>query len=172
MENSRFNPINVGAGSLNNPKVKDIIKKLAAKYNLSNQQIFDIVDSQFMAARQAIREGKMDDVHSFKNIQFIHIGKIVMSKTKLIRFLHKLNAIFPGEYQQEFDNLIIEFPNTELPKISKEKLDTPTMRRLFNSYNKQNGTDGTDGTTDGTESTAESGTTTGTMAGEDSRESI
>ena len=161
MENKSYNPINVGAGSLNNPKVKEIIADLAYKYSLSKDQIYDIVDSQFLAAYQAIREGRMDNVHSFKNVQFLHIGKLVMSKTKLIRFLKRLNIIFDGQYQKEYDDLLKEFPNTKIPTNTKLKtVNGIILKRNYANYDKEK-LNKTNGTTNGTADGATDGATDG-----------
>lgn len=61
-------------------------KRLAKKYNLTEKQVKEIFESQFVFSRQAMKEGIHNDVDSFKNINFIKLGKIYVKKGVIERY--------------------------------------------------------------------------------------
>lgn len=54
--------------------------RLAKVYNLTSQQIKEIYESQFHFTRLAMKEGVHDEPETFKNINFIYLGKLYVKK--------------------------------------------------------------------------------------------
>lgn len=55
-------------------------QRLSKIYNLSDSQVKDIYESQFHFTRLAMKEGIHDDPNSFKNINYIYLGKLYVKK--------------------------------------------------------------------------------------------
>lgn len=55
-------------------------QRLSKIYNLSDSQVKDIYESQFHFTRLAMKEGIHDDPDSFKNINYIYLGKLYVKK--------------------------------------------------------------------------------------------
>lgn len=55
-------------------------QRIAKVYNLTEQQVKEIYESQFHFSRLAMKEGTHDDADSFKNINFIYLGKLYVKK--------------------------------------------------------------------------------------------
>ena len=77
-----------------NFKLKAIIDKVAKKNFLTPEQVKKILDSEFKCAKEAMKEGEHDEPDTFKNINFIKLGKIyakkgVINKMKLMKQLKK-----------------------------------------------------------------------------------
>ena len=71
-------------------QVLQIYKNLSAKYNLPMEVINDIIDSQFKTAQEAIKEGIKGEPDTFKNIMFIHLGKLI-AKPNRVKWLKLLS---------------------------------------------------------------------------------
>ena len=59
--------------------------RLAKTYNLTDKQIKDIYESQFHFTRLAMKEGVHDEPETFKNINFIYLGKLYVKKGVVLR---------------------------------------------------------------------------------------
>lgn len=55
-------------------------QRLSKIYNLSDSQVKDIYESQFHFTRLAMKEGIHDNPDSFKNINYIYLGKLYVKK--------------------------------------------------------------------------------------------
>jgi len=77
-----------------NFKLKAIIDKVAKKNFLTPEEVKKILDSEFKCAKEAMKEGVHDEPDTFKNINFIKLGKIyakkgVIEKMKKMKQLKK-----------------------------------------------------------------------------------
>ncbi len=63
-----------------NFKLKKIIEKVAKDNNLSFEQVKDILDSEFLAVKDIMRQGVHDQPETFKNINLMKLGKIYAKK--------------------------------------------------------------------------------------------
>jgi len=54
--------------------------RLAKVYNLTSQQVKEIYESQFHFTRLAMKEGVHDEPETFKNVNFIYLGKLYVKK--------------------------------------------------------------------------------------------
>lgn len=55
-------------------------KRIADKYNLTEKQVKEIYESQFTFAREAFKIGIKNEPDSFKNLNFIKLGKLYAKK--------------------------------------------------------------------------------------------
>jgi len=76
-------------------RLEDEYKKLALEYNLTEIQIKDIFESQFHFARKAMREGVHNEADTFKNINFIKLGKLYVKRGVIEKYAK--NAIIKLE---------------------------------------------------------------------------
>ncbi len=77
-----------------NFKLKKIITKVAKEHGLPFETVKLMLDAEFKCAREAMKEGVHDEPDTFKNINFIKLGKIyakkgVIEKMKLMKQLKK-----------------------------------------------------------------------------------
>ncbi len=63
-----------------NFKLKKIIEKVAKDNDLSFEQVKDILDSEFLAVKDIMRQGVHDQPETFKNINLMKLGKIYAKK--------------------------------------------------------------------------------------------
>lgn len=64
-------------------RTEKVIKELALKYNLSEEVIKAVVESQFKCARDIIGSAEAGVPSSFTNIRFKHIGTLWTSAAKI-----------------------------------------------------------------------------------------
>lgn len=55
-------------------------KRIADKYDLTEKQVKEIYESQFIFAREVFKLGIKNDPDSFKNLNFIKLGKLYAKK--------------------------------------------------------------------------------------------
>lgn len=60
--------------------LEDEYKRVADKYGISEKEVKEIYESQFTFAREAFKIGIKNDPESFKNLNFIKLGKIYAKK--------------------------------------------------------------------------------------------
>ena len=63
-----------------NFELKKIIAAVAKKYDLPFEHVKLILDSEFKCAREAMKEGEHDEPDTFKNVNFIKLGKLYAKK--------------------------------------------------------------------------------------------
>tara|TARA_R110000796_G_scaffold2953_1_gene11308 strand:- start:10821 stop:11084 length:264 start_codon:yes stop_codon:yes gene_type:complete len=73
-------------------RVNNIIKEVAAKYNLSAEVVKAITDSQFECARDNTKKGEADNPATFLNIRFKHLGLLVAKPSKINKIVNGRNA--------------------------------------------------------------------------------
>ena len=82
------------------PKEKEILKDLSSKYNLSLEAIEEIVTSQYGCAQEYMKKGEHGKPETFKNINFIHLYKLV-AKKKRVEFIQSLSDSKKGERRRK-----------------------------------------------------------------------
>lgn len=64
-------------------KIKEIVKEIAEKHNISEEEVEKIVNSQFLFVRRVIESAERDKEETFKTIKLPHFGKFVLKKNML-----------------------------------------------------------------------------------------
>tara|TARA_R110000751_G_scaffold79694_1_gene160622 strand:- start:140 stop:388 length:249 start_codon:yes stop_codon:yes gene_type:complete len=65
------------------PTVKKIYRRIAKEYGLTESQIKEIVEHQFLFVKGIMREGVKDLPETFKGVQLTYLGKIAVRSYKL-----------------------------------------------------------------------------------------
>ena len=60
----------------------DNYEKLALKYNLPVKVIKAVVESQFEASREVMKNYNKEDPNTYKNIRWMHLGLLIAKKKK------------------------------------------------------------------------------------------
>ena len=60
-----------------------IIKEIAGKYNLPEEVVTAIVESQFRCAREEIAKASLGEEETFKNVRFKNLGLIYADHKKI-----------------------------------------------------------------------------------------
>ncbi len=66
--------------------------RISKKYNISLKQVKEIYESQFNFARKAIGEGVHNEPETFKNINFIKLGKLHV-KPRMLEHIKRTNQL-------------------------------------------------------------------------------
>jgi hypothetical protein len=74
--------------------LKKIITAVARKHGLPFETVKLMLDAEFKCAKEAMKEGVHDEPETFKNVNFIKLGKIyakkgVIEKMKLMKQIKK-----------------------------------------------------------------------------------
>jgi len=83
-------------------EIRNLINELSTKYNLSFDEIKDIVYSQFKYARYEMEKGSKGDFPTFKNIVLRYLGTFHTNETRIKRiteFKQKKDARLNKEFQ-------------------------------------------------------------------------
>lgn len=72
-------------------KLKEIITEIAKDNNLSFEQVKQMMDSEFLATREIMKEGEHDKPDTFKNINIIKLGKIYCREGVIKRMIKMKN---------------------------------------------------------------------------------
>jgi len=73
-------------------RVNNIIKEIAAEYNLSVEVVKAITDSQFECARENTKKGEADLPATFLNVRFKHLGLLVAKPSKIKKITDGRNS--------------------------------------------------------------------------------
>lgn len=85
-------------------QVLKVYKDLSVEFNLPIEVIQTIVESQFDTATQAIKEGIKGQPDTFKNVMFLHLGKLV-AKPGRVKFLQqKSDDMRKKRIDEEYQN--------------------------------------------------------------------
>lgn len=72
-----------------NFKIEEILKKIAKDNFITFEEVKDIYMSEFECAREIMKEGNRNEVESFRNINFIKLGKLYVKEGVIKRFKEK-----------------------------------------------------------------------------------
>jgi hypothetical protein len=70
-------------------QLQRLIKDLSLRYNLPEEEIIRINESQYELIVEVIRNSKRDDPNGFTNCKLIHIGKLVVNPERIKHILAK-----------------------------------------------------------------------------------
>ena len=72
-----------------NKTLKTLYRDIAKKLDLTEEQVIEAVDKQFLFVRKTMGEGIKNQPETFKNIQLTHIGKFATRDYKLKEYKRK-----------------------------------------------------------------------------------
>lgn len=64
-------------------EVRDLVREIAKKYDISYQDALEIIWSQFKFLRYAMGQGEKGDPDSFETVLLRHLGTFEASKSKI-----------------------------------------------------------------------------------------
>jgi nucleoid DNA-binding protein len=64
-------------------EIRDLIKELAEKHNLSFETVREIIYSQFKYVRQELESGVKGDYNSYKNVMLRYLGTFYTKENRL-----------------------------------------------------------------------------------------
>lgn len=80
--------------------LEDEYIRVGKLYNLTPKQVKEIYESQFNFARKAIGEGIHNEPDTFKNINFIKLGKIYF-KPKMVEHMKRVNQLIQQRQNEQ-----------------------------------------------------------------------
>ena len=80
--------------------LEDEYIRVAKEYDLTVKQVKEIYESQFNFARKAIGEGIHNEPETFKNINFIKLGKLY-TKPRVLEHMKRVNLLIKQKQQNE-----------------------------------------------------------------------
>jgi hypothetical protein len=70
-------------------QLQRLIKDLSLRYNIPEEEVIRINESQYELIAETIRMGKRDDPNGFLNCKLIHIGKLVVNPERIKRIIER-----------------------------------------------------------------------------------
>jgi hypothetical protein len=71
------------------PTIKKVYRRIAKEYGVSEQQVKEVVEHQFLFVKGIMRKGIKNFPETFKGVQLTYLGKFAVRKYKVEEYKRK-----------------------------------------------------------------------------------